>query len=227
MKKTLTVTTLALLAGGVSVYAQGQVSTADIYGPGIQIFAAQATGNNTTVTDGQYTGSELLGNSGLAATYNTASGPTVNFTGAPLGTGYTVELLIGPAADVGTTSYSALSETGTLISTWGGNGFWSPGVANAIADAPSGYAAGSSASVAIAAWSGAYTSLAAAQAAHAQWGLSNIGSLTAGLGGGTFQPPSATGLDSFSLVYTAATPEPSTIALGVIGASSLLLRRRK
>jgi hypothetical protein len=42
-------------------------------------------------------------------------------------------------------------------------------------------------------------------------------------GAGT--PPPLEGLESFSL--TTAVPEPSTIALGVIGASTLLFRRRK
>jgi len=40
-------------------------------------------------------------------------------------------------------------------------------------------------------------------------------------------PPNISGLTSFSLSGPAAIPEPSTIALGMVGAAALLLRRRK
>jgi hypothetical protein len=46
------------------------------------------------------------------------------------------------------------------------------------------------------------------------------------MGGGKGAPSILpAGLESFSL--TAAVPEPSTIALGVMGASALLFRRKK
>jgi hypothetical protein len=229
MKKTLPVTIVALLAGAVSVYAQGSVSMADFQGAGIQVFLSQSTGNNTTVSAlaGLGTGSELMGNSGDTSTYNYASGPVVSFKSAPLGAGYTVELLAGPSTD---TSVSQLVETqnGT-VSAWntgsaasGLGGFWN-GAPNAIV---AGVAVNGNAAVAIAAWNnegGTITSLAAAIGAGDPWGVSNLGSAT-GLGGGITTPPVIAGLDSFSLV---ATPEPSTIALGVMGASALLFRRRK
>jgi hypothetical protein len=41
-------------------------------------------------------------------------------------------------------------------------------------------------------------------------------------GGPPFTDPNLTGFQSFALV-----PEPSTIALGLLGAAALLLRRRK
>jgi len=232
MKKTLTVTTMTLLAGGVSVYAQGQISLADISPPpGIQIFAAQSTGNNTTVSWGGHSGSELMGNSGNTASYGAYNGTTgskVNFTGAPLSSG-NVELLYGPSSD---TSVSQLLESGNnFATTWYGGdpiaglgGFWSGAPTVTL---PNGYPFGGTAVVAIAAWVGSATSLALAQSEGEPWGVSNLGSLTGVLGGGQYTPPSVEGLESFSLVYSAPVPEPSTIALGVMGASALLFRRRK
>jgi hypothetical protein len=51
-------------------------------------------------------------------------------------------------------------------------------------------------------------------------GFSN--DVTVTLGGGTVLPPDLVGLQGFTIV-----PEPSTIALGVLGAAALMLRRRK
>jgi len=48
--------------------------------------------------------------------------------------------------------------------------------------------------------------------------------ITVTLGGGTLPPANLVGLTGFSLVVI---PEPSTIALGLLGAAALLLRRRK
>jgi hypothetical protein len=45
----------------------------------------------------------------------------------------------------------------------------------------------------------------------------------AGLGGGLNPPSNLTGITGFNVVV----PEPSTIALGVLGAAALLFRRRK
>jgi len=61
-----------------------------------------------------------------------------------------------------------------------------------------------------------------AKAAGGLWGDSNV--FTAIAGGGTppVAPANMTGLTSFTLV-----PEPSTLALGILGAVALLLRRRK
>jgi hypothetical protein len=45
-----------------------------------------------------------------------------------------------------------------------------------------------------------------------------------GLGGGTLPPSNLTGLTGFNVPVV---PEPSTLALGVLGAAALLFRRRK
>jgi hypothetical protein len=95
------------------------------------------------------------------------------------------------------------------------------------------------ANIAVAAWyngGGVYTTLAEAQSAGVPWGVSPVEILT-GLGepasvetadvGHTTpltQPTEPYGIESFSLVTT---PEPSTIALGVMGVGAFLARRRK
>jgi hypothetical protein len=77
------------------------------------------------------------------------------------------------------------------------------------------------------AYLGAATDPAAAAAlgedhsANLTFGISNPVTLT--LGGGTILPPDMIGLQGFEV----AIPEPSTIALGVLGAAVLLIRRRK
>jgi hypothetical protein len=50
--------------------------------------------------------------------------------------------------------------------------------------------------------------------------------ITISLGGGTLPPANLTGLQGFTL-SGAVIPEPSTIALGALGAAVLLFRRRK
>lgn len=48
--------------------------------------------------------------------------------------------------------------------------------------------------------------------------------ITVTLGGGTLPPANLVGLQGFSMFVV---PEPSTIALGILGAAALLFRRRK
>ena len=220
-----------MLAGAASVYAQGQISLNN--GPGssgsvgIQIFASQSLATSPTlVTDGIYSGNELIGNSGDSSSYHTATGTPVAFTGSPLGAGYSVDLLIA-AGTVNT--YGALTEeSGTVVKTWytgsAATGFG--GMFNGQANVSFG-TVGQAVSVAIGAWNnegGTITSLAAAQAAGDPWGVSAIA--PAVMGGAPGTPSNLpTTLNDFSLVTTS--PEPSTIALGVIGASSLLFRRKK
>jgi hypothetical protein len=92
-----------------------------------------------------------------------------------------------------------------------------------------------SAQVMLAAWysGGGITSYSAAVTAGVPAGTSEIGMLS-GLGGlNSGGPPSTApdlaglGITSFSLVTPVTTPEPSTIALGVIGASAFLMRLRR
>jgi hypothetical protein len=226
MKKTLTVTTLALLAGAVSVFAQGQLSIGDgpdAVGFGIFVFGLQASGNTQQVSYGGFSGSEKMGNAGTSS-YDTSPG-TAAFTGAGLSSAnYSVELLAGPASS---TAVSQLAPVGPIVNSWYTGalaGLWHTGSIDTVPTV----AIGSPAAVAIAAWfngGNPLLTLAQAQAAGDAWGVSSL-AVTGNLGGGTGEPPSLpAGLESFSLAVT--TPEPSTIALGVIGASALLFRRKK
>jgi len=197
--------------------------------------------NNTS--DGNYGGTSVT-QTGTAATITTG-GSTV-YTGGAIGNtlagfatpagsfnynngnDYTVELYAAPGNNVALSALSAVSQyVSTMVTSSTTGGTWKtitvssdPGIPNT----PSGLA-----TVALYAWynGGTGLTLAQAQAANDPWGASptdNLGSL-----GGVGGPPAATtgdliGLESFSLVTT---PEPSTIALGVIGASAFLFRRRK
>jgi hypothetical protein len=229
MKKTLTV--MALLAGAASVYSQGEIGLSDYGNPNfsIQIFGSQGAAATTAVSFGGYSGNELMGQSPNGDLLT--PGTTTYGAGTALGTGYSVELLAGPNT---VTSVSGLTPTAPIITTWytaaGGNpatglsGFWNS-VANATISTVPG---GTTASVALAAWNnegGTVTSLAAAQAAGDPWGVSALGT-SAPLGAGIATPPNLpSSITSFSLVSTI--PEPSTIALGVIGASAFLMRLRR
>lgn len=221
----------ALLAGAVSVYSQGQLEFND-YGTtsgwGIVIFGVQASGNNTAVTFNGYTVNEEQGNPTLAAYPQEgplAPGTTVYASANPLaGSGYDVQALVAAGANQ---PLSALALTGPVETGFysGGNaGLWlaSVGETTGVAASPA------SATVAIAAWAntgvdGPATTLAQAQGYGYAWGISSLGTtvLTAAPNIPTEYPAAVT---SFSL---GVVPEPSTIALGVIGASAFLLRLRR
>lgn len=103
-------------------------------------------------------------------------------------------------------------------------GYWNPGTDSARTIA--GAAAGSTVTLTVRAWDSTKgATYAAAVAAGGKYGQSDPFSVTLG-GQGPSGPPATpadlSGLKSFSLV-----PEPSTIALGALGAAALLLRRRK
>lgn len=102
----------------------------------------------------------------------------------------------------------------------GAPGFFDGGAATV------GVAANTSVFVQVRAWNTAAgaTYEAAAASPLGRIGSSAVLALTAG--GGTVTPPNLNGLAKFSLVPTVV-PEPTTIALGILGAGALLLRRRK
>jgi hypothetical protein len=222
MKKTITA--VALLAGSVTAFAQGQVAMNDYTGSpfSIEIFQASSVAASTvSVTYGGYTGFEQQG-----ATVNDlpVAGSTT-YTGAPLSTGYNIELLAGVGSGL---TLSQLSEvSGSEYSAWfsgSGGGYWNAGTANPTI--PGVTSSTTAVTLAIAAWSSTYSTLAAAEASGVSgvWGISPTASET--IGYGTVLPPSLpSGITSFSLATTV--PEPSTIALGVIGASAFLMRLRR
>jgi hypothetical protein len=104
-----------------------------------------------------------------------------------------------------------------------------------------GVAAGSPASMQLKAWyngGGTIGSYEAAVSGNAPNGVSSVG--TENLGGGTIFPPDLPGtgnpgvtggITSFNVTSTGVTPppvpEPSTIALGLVGASAFLMRLRR
>ncbi len=101
-------------------------------------------------------------------------------------------------------------------------GYWNPGTDSSRT--VDGQPGGTSVTLTVRAWDSTKgATYAAAVAAGGKYGQSDPFTVTLGGGG---SPPSTpadlVGLKSFSLV-----PEPSTIALGALGAAALLLRRRK
>jgi hypothetical protein len=217
MKKTITA--VALLAGAVTAYSQGQISMFD-YGStfAIELFNQEFGATGTTpVSYGGFSGNEVQGNT--AGDDNPGS---TSYSSAPLGAGYDIQLLAGPA---GSSLATLLPVTGSLVSSWNtgsGAGYWN---STALVTIPG---TTTTATVAIAAWNtegGLYSTLAAAQLAGAPWGVSDTAT-TAALGFASVQPPFLpAGLTSFSLATS--TPEPSTVALGIIGASAFLMRLRR
>jgi hypothetical protein len=246
MKKTLV--TLSLLAGAVSGYSQGQVAMTDysrgdfqisVWSPDLsnpaqevqgQSSAAFATAHNTAIDipsgSTAYTGTPLGGNAADTGTSATDYGN---------GHIWSVQLYAGPGTIslFGSLSPVAGSTANFFINanSVGYEGSWNSTSAATI----QGVAGGSPATMAIAAWyngNGAYTSYATALAAQQPTGYSTLGveNLIAaptppadlpGLG----QPQTISGgITSFSLTTV---PEPSTIALGVIGASAFLMRLRR
>jgi hypothetical protein len=85
-----------------------------------------------------------------------------------------------------------------------------------------GVAAGNNATFVVRAWQTSKGSFDAAKAANDGWGES--APFQVAVGGGTLPPANLTTLQPFNVTVI---PEPSVIALGVLGAAALMLRRRK
>jgi hypothetical protein len=170
----------------------------------------------------------------MAAALSTSAQGTVNFvnriTGtldAPVfgidgvtplnGSGFMAQLYAGTSADsLQAVGNPAPFRTGT------GAGYWNPTAAPSTEAlrVVNGIAGGANAFVQVVAWD------VASGATYAAAGIKGASPVFQVALGGAGNPPSTpavlTGLQSFSLV-----PEPSTIALGLLGAAALLLRRRK
>jgi len=239
MKKTLTAITL--LAGAVCGYSQAELNfqTAEtgsfvqsIYNQNVQNTAVAVTYNGYTVYENQ--GST----SGSATTpAQTPTGTTV-YNGAGLsGSGYTA-LLLGATGtgDALSQLQPLLNATGNLATLSFSTAATKAGLGQGT-DTTFGSATATSATpmtIAIAAWNnegGTVTTLLAAQEADVAnsdpWGISELANITA-----TVTPTPAAAMSTASnlnLSFNLGTevPEPSTIALGVMGVSALLFRRRK
>jgi hypothetical protein len=194
--------------------------------------------NNTT--DLNYGGTSVQG-AGVSGFANT--GGTTVYTGGAIGntasgfatpaglynynngSDYTVQLWAAPGLNAAASALVPVTQYTTVIytsATLGG------AFKNATpAPDPGIPSASTSATIELVAWynGGVGLTYAAALAAGDPTGASPLDNITGLYTSGAGTPPNMEGLESFSLVIP--TPEPSTIALGVIGASTLLFRRRK
>jgi hypothetical protein len=237
MKKSLT-GVVVLLAGAFVAHSQGTV----------------AFGNYTSFSTGSYMyvslGSAKLGSANVLTTTTPAT--LSNFAAETAnGDDWTVALYGASGAGVAASGLSQLDtgfQTGSTTvlngipvqaqladGTSDGNvGTWYSGASGVIPGAFN----GSAATVQVYAWyndGGTITSYSAAKTAGVPTGFSNPANVTS-LGGafaGNTSPPGLpanlpTGMGNITLsAGTATVPEPSTIALGVMGASAFLLRLRK
>src|SRR5947208_2700042 len=137
------------------------------------------------------------------------------------GAGFLAQLYFSTTGASG--SFTAVTDPAAPFRTGAGVGYWDYGAD--FARTLPGVAAGSSVWFLVRVWDAASGSFAAAQTRPGgKWGQSNNGAGLSVLTGGPTVPPSAPGV----LVFTSfQVPEPSTIALGLLGAAALLLRRRK
>jgi len=222
MKKSLPIL-VTLLAGAVGAYAQGTIEFDD-YAPhvpndGFQITVWQPQGTGTTPVFGNSSGDVPAGTQTYTGVPigggSTGSGPT----GYGNGNNYSIELLYGVGANA--TSLSPVpGATATFSTAFAGS--WDAG-GGVFVTVP-GVAYGATGTFQLAAWYNGGGTLTYAQAAAAldPAGLSNPANIT--LNGPPGVPSTLNPITSFSLT---SVPEPSTIALGVIGASAFLMRLRR
>jgi hypothetical protein len=230
MKKSLILA--SLLAASTGVYAQGYLNwnangsweisfySPDTTSPGTTFTgdSAQDVPQGTTVYSGGWIGTSTSPGAGVGVAPANSGG--VNYQSA---NGFVVGLYLD------TSSAAVLSDitTGSPLATDTIN---AGGLAGISANAQSPLAAGSLVNVGLAAWyngSGTVTTYAEALAASDPHGY-NISTGQVALGSLTGTPVAINGatigLTSFSL---ATVPEPSTIALGIVGASAFLMRLRR
>jgi len=235
MKKTLVLA--ASLAGALGVYAQGTVNFGEVPGSVlVHVYGPSGAGsgpNGEVVGNGAgdspagsatYTGAAIGGNA--TATGSAGYGNGNNFTAElyGLGTGTTTATSFSQLQAL--TQYSSTFSTratgaGTFLpSSFSGT---DPGIPQS---------ANGTAVLSLAAWyngGGTFATLGAAESAGVPYGWSPLFTLTGlgNLGSPPSTPPNLTGLQSFSLVGApTGTPEPGTIALGIMGAAAFLARRR-
>jgi hypothetical protein len=250
------VTTIVLLAGAASVYSQGQINSSDynspafnihIWSPDVNTPGTEFNGNSPASLAGNtaYNGNPdaPVGTSSYTGTLVGGSGSGVTAaTGYANGDNFDVELYAaaGTVNSFSLATFTAVQSMGplgdsSLPANWAGmyqgGGLLTLNGANGTITVP----IGGTVTLAIGAWyndNGTIGSLAAAQAAQGGiFGVSSLGTTVAE--GNNITPPTLPGtanggnpgISSFSL--TSATPEPSTIALSVIGASAFLMRLRR
>jgi len=236
MKKTILAT--SILAVALGVHAQGTILFQDsksastleikIYAPQTDVPSVETTGNSTS----DYPAGSTVYSGGLIGGTSSGVGPYFYTDGSD----YTAELYAAPGDNSTATLTPVTQYTSTFYTAPStAAGYFKavtpvndPGIPNT----PS--ATQGSATAQLAVWyngGGTYSTYALAVAAGVPAGESPAFNID-GLGGyndnGTITPdtsPLMTNMKSFSLAIIPV-PEPSTIALGVIGATSFLFRRR-
>jgi hypothetical protein len=254
MKKSLAIS--FLLVGSFSAYSQGTLIFTDrdwdmnihIYAPQTATPGVETTGQANSavgVTADIYEQTAANGYTGAAVGVLVTGGATVYTGGAigntklgnttaagayhyNVGSDYSVELYGAAGYNQTLSSLAPLSQYTSILTTsatYGGtfipiSPYPDPGIP--------GTSPGAEATIALYVWYnvGGLT-LAEDQAGAGPWGVSPTDNL-----GGLYLaapaiPPDMVGLESFSLIVPATVPEPSTIALGVMGVSAFLFRRRK
>jgi hypothetical protein len=212
---------LGTATGGVAADIYYNNSTDLNYGGG-SAQGAGVTGTTTTGGTTVYTGG-AIGNT--ATGFATPAG-AYNYNN---GSDYSVQLYAAAGLNAAASALQPVTQYTSVVYTSSTLG----GAYHTAAPAPDvgipGTTASQSATIALVCWynnGGTITSYAAALLAGVPTGMSPLDNLTAlgTLGTPANTPPDLVGLESFSLT---SVPEPSTIALGVIGVSTLLFRRRK
>jgi hypothetical protein len=217
MKKSIT-GAVALLAGAVIAHGQGQVSFGDFYSSNIGNYTTVTWGGNAVGGSAAHTGTQadtgvgsdwtvqLYGVAGTTATLAQVEASPAQLDGAAAGTPITATLAGVPAGYLGQWNSTSVAD---------------------INNAP----AGGPATLAVAAWynnNGTVTSITAAQAAGFANGWSATGVVNS-LGAAPNLPPQLPNFGGTinTVGNVGSVPEPSTIALGVMGASAFLMRLRK
>jgi len=236
----LSIADYAVPGGAFNITVWSPIPTA----PGTEVQGNSAAGYNPMGVSDVPAGTTTYPGATPLGGFSTGSGLTAYGNGSL----WSVELYAAAGTGIALSGLSPISGSVANFFTdsavVGNPGEWNGSVvtfggAGGTAGAPT-IAAGSPVTVAIAAWyngGGAYTSYAAAVTAGssvAPYGISSTGSVALT---GAPNPPAALpalgnantlagGITSFSLI-TSSVPEPSTIALGVMGASAFLMRLRR
>jgi hypothetical protein len=222
------VITIGLLAGATAAYSQGVINWSDYITP-----ANGLPGFSITIWSPQYAGAapvNNLGNTAIDSPAGTAAVGAGGYTGTPLsGTGYEIGLYVGTSPS----AVSAAIASGSPVATdsfAAGSGGWD--FNGSLPATVSGLPSGTAVYAALAAWStaiGSPTSYASAVTDGDLFGASTVSTGTSTLGGAGSPPAvpgtlAGLGITDFTV---GSVPEPSTIALGVIGASAFLMRLRR
>jgi len=137
------------------------------------------------------------------------------------GSGYVAQLYLADASGNPTTALgtpSAFNAPGTGAAAIADR-YWKSQTVDVTGHAP-----GDNVSFVVRAWQNSAGSADAAFAAGSTFGHGQSSPFTVQIGGGTLPPSNLTTLQAFTVT---AVPEPTVIALGVLGAAALALRRRK